>query len=136
MTHSTQDAVSERTALKQERDNSNTELLLSLQRRLDSLEEDVKRELANLSVRMMYQLEQSESRMAEITINRSVKQAFSHLGVDVDDPKDMQRFRDDLRFGGVFRHAFSKSFFAFIAAICGGIGLSLWLAFKDQFGWK
>jgi len=61
----------------------------------------------------------------------AVKQAFSHLGVDVESPSDLQTFRDDLRFGGVFRAAATRSFFALLAALFGGIGLSLWIAFKE-----
>ncbi len=64
----------------------------------------------------------------------AAKQVFAHLGVNVDDPADLQRFRDDLRFGGVFRTAATKSFYALLAAIFGGIGLSLWITFKEKIG--
>lgn len=80
----------------------------------------------------------------EARIEKAVNQAvalaihdvFALLGVDVNDPIDLQRFRDDLRFGGVFRNAATKGFMALIAAICGGIGLSLWMALKDNMGLK
>lgn len=69
-------------------------------------------------------------------VTKAIHDVFALLGVDVNDPIDMQRFRDDLRFGGVFRSAATKGFMALIAAICGGIGLSLWMALKDNIGIK
>ena len=89
----------------------------------------------------LHRLTESE---VEARIEKAVTQAvtlaihdvFSLLGVDVNDPIDLQRFRDDLRFGGVFRNAATKGFMALIAAICGGIGLSLWMALKDNMGLK
>lgn len=69
-------------------------------------------------------------------VTLAIHDVFSLLGVDVNDPIDLQRFRDDLRFGGVFRNAATKGFMALIAAICGGIGLSLWMALKDNMGLK
>jgi hypothetical protein len=75
-------------------------------------------------------------RITDQFLDMAIKKTFAHLGVNIDDPKDLQIFRDDLRFGGVFRSAATKSFYALLAAIFGGIGLSIWIAFKDQFGLK
>lgn len=93
---------------------------------------------------LIVELHRLTEREVEVRIEKAVTQAvalaihdvFSLLGVNVDDPIDLQRFRDDLRFGGVFRNAATKGFMALIAAICGGIGLSLWMALKDNMGLK
>lgn len=69
-------------------------------------------------------------------MDRAVHQVFSDLGVNVDDPTDLQRFRDNLQFGGVFRHAVEKSFYAVLAAIAGAIGLAIWVVFKERMGIK
>lgn len=107
-----------------------------LRAQLDELTKQVEMELVGVESKIEKKLENIEVRIAHRAVDLAVRQAFSHLGVNVDDPKDLQVFRDDLRFGGVFRSAATKSFFALLAAIFGGIGLSIWMSFKDQLGWK
>lgn len=122
--------------LRHELEISHRRELDLLRSRLDELSQRVDLELVGLDARIEKKLEASEMKVAHQAVDMAVKKAFGHLGVDIDDPKDLQVFRDDLRFGGVFRNAATKSFFALIAAIFGGIGLSIWMAFKNQFGWK
>lgn len=122
--------------LRREMDRSHQERLAHLETKLDELNSWVRSELLDLDIRLERNLEKSELSLIDRAAQKAVKQAFSHLGVDVDSPTDLQRFRDDLRFGGVFRAAATKSFFALVAAIFGGIGLSLWMAFRDNFGFK
>lgn len=128
------DQDSERGLLRDELTKANRELMISLQHRIDRLEEDVRRELLTMDAEIVTKIMQAELRIADLAVAKAVHLAFSHLGVDVGNPHDMQVFRDDLRFGGVFRNAFGKSMFAFAAAIFGGLGLSFWLAIKDY--WK
>jgi len=128
------DQDSERVMLRQELAQTNAERLSRLESRLDNLDNAVRKELSSIDDRIKNNLEQIEMLIAERAVDMAVHRAFVHLGVDVDDPKDLQRFRDDLRFGGVFRNAAMKGFFAILAAICGGIGLSIWLAFKARLG--
>lgn len=109
--------------------------LAHLESKLDELDAWVRIELTNLDQRIERKVAEHKEMLVERAAKLAVKQAFTHLGVDVDDPKDLQQFRDDLRFGGVFRHAATKGFFAVLAAIFGGIGLSLWLSFKEKMGW-
>jgi uncharacterized coiled-coil protein SlyX len=123
-------------SLRHEIERSHRRELDLLRSRLDDLAQRVELELVGLDVKIERRLEASEMRVAHQAVDMAVKKAFGHLGVDIDDPKDLQVFRDDLRFGGVFRSAATKSFYAMLLAIFGGIGLSLWMAFKDQFGWK
>jgi hypothetical protein len=123
-------------SLRHELEHSHRRELDLLRARLDDLAHRVESELVELDARIEKKLEASEMRVAHKAVDIAVRQAFSHLGVDIDDPKDLQVFRDDLRFGGVFRSAATKSFYAMLLAIFGGIGLSIWMAFKDQFGWK
>lgn len=72
----------------------------------------------------------------EEATTKAVKSVFSHLGVDVDSPSDLQRFRDDLRFGGVFRQAVERSFYAVLAAVAGAIGLAIWTVIQAKVGAK
>lgn len=123
-------------SLRNEVERSHRRELDLLRARLDDLAKQVENELAGIEDRIEKKLENSEIKIAHRAVDLAVRKAFGHLGVDVDDPKDLQVFRDDLRFGGVFRSAVSKSFYAMLAAIFGAIGLAIVVAFKDQFGWK
>lgn len=69
-------------------------------------------------------------------MDRAVHRVFSDLGVDVDDPADLQRFRDNQQFGGVFRQAVEKSFYAVLATIAGAIGVAVVVVFKEKLGIK
>ena len=44
----------------------------------------------------------------------AVKQVFSHMGVNVDDPEKLEEFRKDLRLSNQLRKAADKGFFALI----------------------
>lgn len=111
--------------------------LSHLENRLEHLDERIQHELSTLDHRIEHKLMQAESRIAEKAVGIAVHQAFGHLGVNVDSPEDLKRFQDDLRFGGLFRNAAYRGFFSIIAAVSGGIGLSLWLALKDHWhGWS
>lgn len=47
----------------------------------------------------------------------AVKQVFAILGVDVDVPKEVEQFRENLRFGASMRRAADKGMLAIIGAI-------------------
>jgi hypothetical protein len=123
-------------SLRHELERSHRRELDLLRSRLDDLAQRVEIELVGLDARIEKKLEASEMKVAHQAVDMAVQKAFGHLGVDINDPKDLQIFRDDLRFGGVFRSAATRSFYALLAAIFGGIGFSIWLAFKDHFGLK
>lgn len=123
-------------AMIREMDRIQQEKLRHFETKLDGLDAWVRSEIRNIDARHTEEWNFRGKSLSDDTANKAVKIAFSHLGVDVDDPTELQNFRDDLRFGGVFRQAVSRSFMAVIAAIFGGIGFSLWLVFKDRFGIK
>ena len=120
--------------VQQEMDRVQQDRLSHLETRIDDLANKVKHEVVEVEKRISARISLSEQLMAEQSAALAVKRTFQHLGVDVDSATDLQRFRDDLRFGGVFRTAATKSFLALLAAICGGIGLSIWLVFKEKAG--
>lgn len=123
-------------AMRRQMDHVQQERLGHLETKLDELDSWVRSEIRNIDIRNAEAWEIRGKSLSDDAANKAVKIAFSHLGVDVDNPTELQNFRDDLRFGGVFRQAMSRSFMAVIAAIFGGIGFSLWLVFKDKFGIK
>ena len=95
--------------------------IFEMSQRVDALE-------TTLESRLHISIEEATAKAAKLV--------FSNLGVDVDSPTDLQRFRDDLRFGGVFRCAVERSFFAVLAAIAGAIGMAFWVVLQEKIGLK
>lgn len=58
--------------------------------------------------------------------NNAVKQVFAILGVDVDVPKEVEQFRENLRFGANMRRAADKGMLAIIGAIAIAGLAALW----------
>ena len=56
----------------------------------------------------------------------AVKKVFAILGVDVDVPKEVEQFRENLRFGASMRRAADKGMLAIIGAIAVGALAALW----------
>lgn len=64
-------------------------------------------------------------RVAEAA-DTAVKKVFAILGVDVDVPKEVEQFRENLRFGASMRRAADKGILAIIGAIAVGALAALW----------
>ena len=71
---------------------------------------------------------------ARLAADNAVKKSFAIMGVNVDDPHDVEEFRQDLRFGGMMRRAATKGFIAFVSTALGALGLAVWLGLKELFG--
>ena len=56
----------------------------------------------------------------------AVRKVFAILGVDVDVPKEVEEFRENLRFGASMRRAADKGMLAIIGAIVVGALAALW----------
>ena len=65
-------------------------------------------------------------RYSEDAAKKAVKDVFSILGVDVDEPAQVEEFRKDLRFGQAMRKVADKGVFALVGAIFVGIGIAAW----------
>ncbi len=64
---------------------------------------------------------------AEESARKAVKMVFAILGVDVDSPKEVEEFRENLRFGASMRRAADKGWLAFVGFIAVGIGSAVWV---------
>ena len=66
----------------------------------------------------------------------AVKRTFAILGVDVDDPKGVEEFRQDLRFGSTLRRASERGFTVMMATMLAGMVAGtcslLWLGLKAK----
>lgn len=63
---------------------------------------------------------------ASASAELAVKKVFAILGVNVDEPKEVEEFRENLRFGATMRRAADKGWMAIIGMAAVGIGAALW----------
>lgn len=56
----------------------------------------------------------------------AVKKVFAILGVDIDVPKEVEEFRENLRFGAAMRKAADKGMLAVVGAVAIGFAAALW----------
>lgn len=64
---------------------------------------------------------------SEEAAKSAVKMVFAILGVDVDDPKEVETFREDLRFGRMMRNACDKGVIAVVVLIFVAIAGATWV---------
>ena len=128
--------MDELNALRRKLDHEYHERLIRLESKLDDIDHLVRTELLAMDERVEAKVRVREKSLVHDAAHQAVKTAFSHLGVDVENAAALEDFRNDLRFGGVFRSAVKKSFFSLLAAVFGGIGFTLWLLFQSKLGLK
>lgn len=63
----------------------------------------------------------------------AAKEVFAMLGVDVDDPQEVELFRRDLRFAGDLRRSTVKALGAFIVAVIGAGTAAIWTVVVHKF---
>ncbi len=68
----------------------------------------------------------------EMVIKKAVKDTFYVIGVDVDDPKDVEEFRKDLRFSGSLRSLANKGATVFWLGIVAALGAALWVGIVSK----
>lgn len=70
--------------------------------------------------------EAARCEFAEEAADSAVKKVFAILGVNVDSPESIEKFREDLRFGGRLRKLADHGMLAVIAVLAVGIAATLW----------
>lgn len=77
------------------------------------------------------EVENIAQRVADESSERAVRKVFAILGVDIDDPAQVETFRDDLRFGRRLRKAADHSWLAFVGGITLAVLGAIWLGIKE-----
>ena len=62
----------------------------------------------------------------------AVKETFAILGIDINDPKQVSEFQQDLRFGRSMRCMANKGLMAAFAAICVSMVAALWVGIASR----
>jgi hypothetical protein len=66
--------------------------------------------------------------------DEAVKKVFAILGVDVDVPKEVEQFRENLRFGANMRRAADKGMLAIIGVLVTAMLAALWAGVVSKIG--
>lgn len=66
--------------------------------------------------------------------DEAVKKVFAILGVDVDVPKEVEQFRENLRFGASMRRAADKGMLAIIGVLVTAMLAALWAGIVSKMG--
>ena len=78
-------------------------------------------------------LESRERMICDEAADLAVCKVFAVLGVDINQPKDIEQFREDLRFSAHLRRAADKGVMAGVTALVGALALALWVAVVSKF---
>lgn len=70
-------------------------------------------------------------RAAEAAASKAIREVFATMGVDVNDPQQMESFRRDFRFAGDMRKTASHGMIALVGALAAAIGGMLWVSFTQ-----
>ena len=68
----------------------------------------------------------TEKDFAQQAADEAVKKVFAILGVDVDVPKEVEEFRENLRFGATLRRAADRGVFAVVGLAAVGMAAAFW----------
>lgn len=74
--------------------------------------------------------------MAEGAADQAVKKVFAILGVDIDNPEQVERFREDLRFGRTLRQVANKFLMGVTGAAALGVAIAIWYGIMSKMGMK
>lgn len=69
---------------------------------------------------------------AEDAVHSAVKKVFAILGVDVDKPESVEKFREDLRFGSKLRRAADHGFMIMVGTLAAAVLAAIWLGFMAR----
>lgn len=71
---------------------------------------------------------------ADEAADKAVEKVFAILGVDVNDPAEVEEFRKDLRFGQSMRKIADKGVMAMVGVMAGGLVYALWAGIQVKLG--
>lgn len=71
---------------------------------------------------------------AEEAADKAVRKVFAILGVDIDVPKEVEEFRENLRFGASMRRAADKGLIAVVGVLATALMAALWAGIVSKLG--
>lgn len=74
--------------------------------------------------------------IAKRAADQAARKVFAILGVNLDDPRQVEEFREDLRFGRRLRLIADKGLLAFFGAVGVALAAALWAGISVKLGAK
>lgn len=125
-----------------------TEDVNSLRRRLDHVMTDGIRDhnerlktlqdglndLTSRLIRIEERMSHADTVLVERVARAAVAEVFKNSGVNVDDPNQLDEFRENLRFNSTLRAWIKRSVWGIGSTLVGVIMMLLWLIIRDKFG--
>lgn len=125
-----------------------TEDVNSLRRRLDHVMTDGIRDhnerlktlqdglndLTSRLIRIEERMNHADTVLVERVARAAVAEVFKNSGVNVDDPNQLDEFRENLRFNSTLRAWIKRSVWGIGSTLVGVIMMLLWLIIRDKFG--
>ena len=71
-------------------------------------------------------MNEDTQKIIDTAVEHAVAKTFATLGVDVNDPKSVEEFRQDLRFGSRLRRSSDHAWKVAVGMVVTGIGIALW----------
>jgi hypothetical protein len=71
---------------------------------------------------------------ATAVAEKAVAKVFATMGVDVANVKDVEQFREDLRFGGALRRVATKGLTAVVLTLLAGAATTTWHVVTHKMG--
>ena len=72
--------------------------------------------------------------VANDAADKAVRKTFAIMGVNVDDPRQLEDFRRDVRFAGDLRSYAGRSMLTLTSVCIGGLLIALWTGVKVKLG--
>lgn len=82
--------------------------------------------IARIMARLETKIETLEDRAADDAAEKAVQRVFAAIGVDINDPKDIRSFREDLSFNTSARAYTRLGVTALFTAFLSGVGAACW----------
>jgi hypothetical protein len=75
-------------------------------------------------------------RLADRSSGMAVKKTFAILGVNIDEPEQVEEFRQDLRFAKTMRLYSNRAALTIISVIATGLAVAIFLGIQTKIGGK
>lgn len=74
----------------------------------------------------------SESMIADKAAHTAVIEVFNRIGVDINDPAELSKFRDNLYLGKTVRDIAQKSVWSLMTAVAGIVATVIWIIVSNK----
>jgi len=121
------------TSLRRRLDHVMTDGIRDHNERLKTLQDGLN-DLTSRLIRIEERMNHADTVLVERVAKAAVAEVFKNSGVNVDDPNQLDEFRENLRFNSTLRAWIKRSVWGIGSTLVGVIMMLLWLIIRDKFG--